>query len=183
MGEHRQEFVLAAVGLAQRRFRTLAAGDLPLGRVVQPGVVDPCGGLGRNGDDELLGALCEHAGVRMTEEQAADHLPGAGHDRHGQIAAHLQMSFGHPVVRCHQAITRVFGDIGGAHYAFAAECRVEHGSVAWDAELLERFARRSGEGIQEERFALAVDDVVEERTEARAADLCAGIGYRLHQGL
>ena len=49
----------------------------------EPGIVDADGGLSCQTAQQLLGTLAEHPRLRMTEEQAADHLAGAGHHWRG----------------------------------------------------------------------------------------------------
>ena len=82
--QRREELVLHlahALGLGARGALALEQLLALLGRLlrrfVQPRVVDRDAGLRGDADDEPLGALGEHAGVRVAEEQPADHLAGA----------------------------------------------------------------------------------------------------------
>ena len=65
-------------------------------------------GLRRDPDDQPLGAFGEDIRLRVTEEQAADDLPGARVDRHREIAAHRQVTLRHAVMRRHRSVARIF---------------------------------------------------------------------------
>ena len=77
----------AQLVLAQRLLDLAAALDLLLRRAIEPRLVDGDGGLRGDRRHDALGARVEHAGVGMAEEQAAQHLAGARHHRHREIAA------------------------------------------------------------------------------------------------
>ena len=86
----------AGLALAQGGLGLAALGDLGLSGLIEPGVVDRDRRLGGDAGDEALGALAEHAGLRVAEEQAAEDLARARDDRHRQIAAHRQVALGMP---------------------------------------------------------------------------------------
>jgi hypothetical protein len=72
---------LAADALLQRlvemleiRLDALARLDLALARPVEPRIVDRHGSLGGDAAGQAFGALAEHAGLGMTEEQPAENL-------------------------------------------------------------------------------------------------------------
>ena len=83
----------------------------------------------------------EDARVGMAEEQPADHLAGARHHRHGQVAAHRQVTGRHPVVRSALAVARVGRHVVDPHRPFAAEGRLEQRRHARLTESRKRIAR------------------------------------------
>ena len=82
--------------LAQRFLDFAAATDLLLRGAVEPRLVDRDRRLHRDGGDDALGAVVEHAGLGMTKEQAAQHLAGTRHDRGREIAATGRWPLGWP---------------------------------------------------------------------------------------
>ena len=182
--QRRQELILALVDFAQCGFGALAAGDLALRRLVQARVVHgrpPPGPRRRRRAARRARVNTVHVG--MAEEQSAHHLAGARDDRHREIAAHRQMALRHAVVRRHRAVARILRDVRGTHDALAGERRMEDRRIARHPEFLEGLARRARQGVQHERLALLVDDVVEERAELRARQLSRGVGDRLQHVL
>ena len=158
----------ALLALPQRLFDAPPARDLVLRGAVEPGLVDRDRGLDGDGRHDALGAIVEHAGLGMAEEQPAQHLAGARDHRHREIAAHRQMALRHAEIGRVLAVARILGDVGRAHDALAAEGGREHRGVARHRELGERFARHAGQGVERVGLALVVDHVVEERAEGRA---------------
>ena len=154
--------------------------DLAFRGLIEAGVVDGRGGLAGNADQKLLVLVDEPCRLGVAEEQSANHLSGSGDDRHGEIAPHRQMSFGHPVVGIVLPVTRVFADVVGADDAGALEGRLEHRRVARHRELVEMLPRHAREGVEHVALALVVDDVVEEGAELGVHDLRAGVGGDLH---
>ena len=141
-------------------------------------------GLRGDADDQALGALGEDARLRMAEEQAADHLARARHDRHGQVAAHRQVALGHAVVRrhlCRSADPSRRRRSGSAprrgtsarRAAVARGCRTSRTPRA-----ARRRACRAGSASPSSSVG-----VVEERAELRAAQLRGRVGHRLHERL
>src|SRR3546814_17370095 len=59
-------------------------------RLVEAGIVDADGGLGGDAGQQALMPFEEAAGLRLSEEKAADHLPGPAEDGDRQIAFHGQ---------------------------------------------------------------------------------------------
>ena len=162
VGERRQEFILDfAHPLGRRcgpraRFRAALAllGRL-LRRFVEPRIVDGDARLRRHTDHESLGALGEHVGLRVAEEQPADDLAGTRPHRHRHVAAHRQMPCGHAVVRatsfrnadpCRTSSQRIG--------RLAAKGRAEQRRRARLSELFECLARRARKRVEQEPVAL-----------------------------
>ena len=102
--------------------------------------------------------------------------PEPGADRHRQVAAHRQVPLRHAVVRRHRAVARV---LPGRRRSGSAPRRGRSGRTAPSraaAERLERLPRRARERVEQERVALLVGRVVEERAELGAAQLRRGVG-------
>src|SRR3546814_3997114 len=106
-------------------------------RLVEAGIVDADGGLGGDAGQQALMPFEEAAGLRMSEEKAADHLPGPAEDGNRQIAFHGQMPFRHTLAQLVLSVARVTGDVVGTNDPFAAERRPEHRRVARHRKFVE----------------------------------------------
>ena len=111
------------VQVAQRALRLRALGDLGLRGLIEPRVVDGDRGLRRDAGEDAFGALGEHARLRVTEEEAAEHFAVARQHRRGEIAAHREMPLRHAAMRRVVAVARVLRDVVGADDAVAFEGR------------------------------------------------------------
>jgi hypothetical protein len=148
--------------------------------LVQPGVVDRDRGL-RGGDhDEPLVRVGEAADLVVAEEQAAVHDPRPGHDRDGEVRAHRQVPLGHAEVGRVLPEPRVGRDVVEPHRRRPRERRREDRRVARQPEPVERLHRRARQREQQERLAVRVHRVVEERAEVRAAQRRREVGEDLH---
>ena len=97
--ERREKFILAPIGLAQRRFRRFAMADFRLCSFVEARVVDCHRSLCGHGQHQALRPFRKNVGLGMTEEKPADDLLGARHHRNCKIAADRERLFRHSVVR------------------------------------------------------------------------------------
>ena len=84
------------------------------------------------------------------------------------------------MVRRPLAIAFVLRDVVAANDLRPMKRRCEDRRRSRMTKVLERLARRTGQRVQRELLALLIDDVVEERAEARAGHLGRGVGDRLH---
>ena len=76
--ERRIDALQFGFGLGTRR-------ELALARLIEPCVVDGDRGLRGDAHQQPLGERRELVGLRMAEEQPAEHLARARHDRHGKV--------------------------------------------------------------------------------------------------
>ncbi len=109
--QHREELVLHAVGVA--------------GLDEQPRVLEGDGRPPGDAFDDPLVLPGEHADAGAAEEQAAEDVAPHAPHRHGQIAAHRQVSRRHAVKRRVLAEARVGGDVVEPDGRLAAERRRE----------------------------------------------------------
>ena len=163
--------------------RLAARGDLALGGLVEPCIVDRGGGLPRHADDDPLRPLGEDAGLGMAEEQAADHFARPRYDRDRQIGAHRQMPLRHAVIRRVLPVSRIGQDVVGAHRARAGKGRIKRGRGARQRKIGERLALCARQRVERAGHALRVDHVVEERAELGADELDCGVGHGLDEPL
>jgi hypothetical protein len=77
------EFV---AGVAKFHLCVFMVGKLPLQGLVEVCVIDRDAGLGGDAEDEILLILREEVRVRMTKEQAAGNVSGAGNNGNSQVA-------------------------------------------------------------------------------------------------
>src|SRR5579884_3714708 len=116
-------------------------------RLKEARIVDCNRRLRGHTDDQALRPLGKNARLGMAEEESADHFAGTRNNRHGQVAAHRQVSARHSMMRRVFTVTGIGQNIGKPDGAFAAERRIEQWSVSGKTELIEGFAGRSGEGV------------------------------------
>jgi hypothetical protein len=171
------------VQFAQRLLSLAALGDLALGLLDQPDVVDGDRGFRREARHSALRSLAEDAGRAVAEKQASEDLAGPRHHRYGQIGADRQVPLGHPLAWRVAPVARVLGDVVGPDDALAVEGRREHLGVPRHRELRERFDRRSGQGVEHVALAPVIQHIVEERPEFRARKLHAGVGHGLDEAM
>ena len=119
----------------------IAGFEFALQRLVKPDIVDGDRSLSGDGGHQPLGALGEHAGLRMAKEESAQHLAASRHYRHGEIAAHRQMALGHAEMGCALAVAWIGQNIRRADDGCPAKGCLEHRGIARHGELLERGAR------------------------------------------
>jgi hypothetical protein len=109
------------IQFAQRVLGLGALGDFRLCRLIEPRVVDGDGGLRRDPLDDAFGPGVEYPRFRMSEQQAAEHLPRARDYRRSEVAADRQMARRHAVERRAQAVAWVLRDVVDTHDAVAIE--------------------------------------------------------------
>ena len=132
---------------------------------VHPGVFERDRGPRRDADREPLMMLGEAPDAGVAEEQSADDVPRPALDRHGEIAAHRQVSRGHPVVRGVVAVARILRDVSTPDHGGSLEGRLEHLGVARHRKLREGLARHARNRVQRVRLAALIHQVIEERAE------------------
>ena len=180
---HRRARFEDRVDLLQLGFGLGASGELALARLIKPRIVDGDRGLRGDGEHQPLGEGRELVGFRMAEEQAAEYIARARHDRHGEIRPDGQMALRHALERRVMPVARIGENVAAAHRPRAAESRLEDRGVARHRKIGESRARRARQRIERIGFALVVGHVVEERAELGLADLDAGIGHGLNETL
>ena len=134
----------------------------------------------RHADGEPLVMFAEAVHCGMAEEQPADDGAVASFHRHGQVAAHRQMSVWHPVVWRVVAVSRIHCDVRTADDARALERRLEDLGVPRHRKLREGLSRNAGNRVERVRLPGLALDVVEERSEFRRGQLRGGVGHGLH---
>ena len=107
--EAREEVILDAAGLLDAR--------------VQPRILQRDRRPRRDAHREPLVMLGETPDVRMAEEQAADDVARPPLHRHGQIAAHRQVTARHAVVRRVVTVAWILRDVRAPNHARALEGR------------------------------------------------------------
>src|SRR5262245_58865862 len=132
-----------------------------------------------NALDDLFRLLGKGRGLIVAEEKTAVHLAGSRHHGHGQIADDRQVAFWHTEVRGALAITWIGANIVGANDAGAAEGGRKDCGVAGKSQGGKRLSRRTRKRIKQVAFALAIDHVVEEGAELRAAKFGGNVRHGL----
>ena len=155
--------------------------DFALAGLIKTRVVDRDGGLSRESRDNSFGALGKDARLRMAEEQPAEDFARPRSDRHGEIASHRKVAFGHAMIGRALSVSAIGKDVVRAHRPTAAERRFEDRGISRHRELFERLARRARKRVQRVGLAVFPNDVVEECTERGVAQFDARIGDHLNQ--
>jgi hypothetical protein len=159
--QRREELVLDPAGLADAE--------------VEAGILERDRRPGCDAGGETLVRLGEPAGLRVREEQAAEHVPGRRLHRHRQIAAQRRQGVRLPRV----GEPRIARDVIEARHRVAAEGRVEQIGPAQRREglALRRSARHRVEQMRLAR--LQIDRVVGEGADLGAGAARRGFDHRL----
>jgi hypothetical protein len=118
-------------------------------------------------------------GLIVAEEKTAVHLAGSRHHRHCQIADYRQVAFWHTEVRGVLAITWIGANIIGANDTGAAKSGREDCGIAGQPQGRKHLSRSTRKGIKQVAFTRAIDHIVEEGAELRAAKFGGNVGHSL----
>src|SRR6185503_5760549 len=133
----------------------------------------------KTGNDDLV-TLSKHTRLRMTKEQAAEHLARARDYGNCQVARHGQVALRHAVIWRTLPVARIFFYVVNTHDCLAAKSWAKEFGRTWHREMRKRLARHTGERVEHVRRAFFIQYVVEERSKTRAGQLSGCVSYSLH---
>ena len=147
---------------------------------IEAGVLERHRGPRRRADGQAFVLLGKHAGLRVAEEQSAEHGAVDALDRNGEVTLHRQMPGRHAVERLVLPVARILGDVVQAHDALATEGRRKHPGRARMRKMRERLPWRTRQRVEHVRVAgVLIAHVVEERAELGVGELGGGVGHLL----
>src|SRR5947208_3214679 len=102
--------------------------------------------------------------LRVTEEQTSEHFSRSRDYRNREIASNWRMCLGDSGREKHLGQLRTRPNVLAAQDASCSEGGPNLGRVARHREVGESFTRRTRHGMKRRRFALLVDNIMDQRS-------------------